>query len=94
MNITTENYLSSLERFVRDLPRLIAQWDQIDETLQDEYISQIEWLLKAQAEAIREAPAHQALDVRQRIAIANKSLYQMSHLLQVIGLNLDELLKS
>ena len=41
MNISLDQYIDGLERSVRELPAVLAEWDQIDSELQIEYVDQL-----------------------------------------------------
>lgn len=45
MNLTVDQFMSGLERTVVELPRVLVEWEDLDDTLCTEYHEQIQWLL-------------------------------------------------
>lgn len=93
MNITIDKYLSGLERSVRDLPELVRTWEDIDESLRDEYVEQYRWLLDARDEVLSGAGSRMA-EVAQRLARANVELFAMRRALEeLMDIGADRILR-
>ena len=45
MNISIDQYMAGLERSTKNLPRVLADWNDICDDLQDQYKDQLEWML-------------------------------------------------
>jgi len=75
MNLTIDQFLSSVERSVRELPTVVREWHSIDDDLQQEYADQLSWLLGSYAEVMAMAATQGRLsEVEQRLATANAAL--------------------
>ncbi|MGH7284293.1 MAG: hypothetical protein ACRELY_22425 [Polyangiaceae bacterium] len=78
MNMSLNHYIVGLERSARELPNVLAEWDDIDLDLRDEYVAQLEWLLCARQEILARAQREQRyFEIAQRIVTATSSMFDL-----------------
>jgi hypothetical protein len=78
MNLTLDQFIDGLERSARELPGVLAEWDEIDDDLHEEYTDQLLWLLKARADVFVVATReNRYLEFAQRIVTATSSMFQL-----------------
>ncbi len=76
MNLTTDQYLQSLEKSANNWPGVAAEWAQLDEDLQEEYLSSLWWLLEQREHVLGMAGIEGRTDVQERIDTAVATLRQ------------------
>jgi hypothetical protein len=52
-NLTVEDFVASLAKLEKELPKLLNEWSSLDPVLQDEYSDQMSWALNKAAEFIK-----------------------------------------
>lgn len=91
MNLTIEQFLSGLERSVRELPVALGKWADIDEDLRAEYVDQLTWMLERRWEILVAAErANQLGHVATRLAMVSVALRRIAPALREhMGIDLN-----
>jgi hypothetical protein len=90
MNLTLDDYILSLEDSARELPAVLAEWDEIDPELQDGYIDQLSWLIRVQRQvALRARDEGREREISERLIAANAAMGTLREsLLELMGIKL------
>jgi hypothetical protein len=91
MNLTIDQYILGLERSVRELPDVLAEWDELEDELREEYAAQLLWLLRVRADVgMRAVHEKRFLELENRIGTATAALFNMRQdLREKMGITTD-----
>jgi hypothetical protein len=78
MNLTIDQFIDGLERSVRELPAVLAEWEDIEVELREEYTDQLLWLLRSRSDVLaRATQGNRYLELAQRIVAATCAMFQI-----------------
>lgn len=78
MTLSLDKIVAGLERTASEMPSLLAEWDDFDPELREEYTDQLLWILSARSDMIAQAQsAERFIEVAQRVAAATAALFDL-----------------
>jgi hypothetical protein len=82
MNLTVQQYLSGLERSVRNLPGVLTRWERIEEDLREHYLDELGWMADVFHDVVGRALAEQRWDLIPRLSHAGFHLHSMRPMIE------------
>ena len=81
MNLTVDQFMSGLDRTLRELPGVLEEWPQLDQELQDEYAEQLGWML-SRFDAVQARSGSSAVALR--LVAARLHLYSLRNQIRAV----------